>query len=137
MKVCISEISYKFNQYNREYFGGILPRPSFELMDSFNTFGLFECDFYGDEVDNPVIKISQNYDFTSEQVRDILVHEMLHYYLAYTGQDTRVRHGRAFLREAKRLNDTYGMNISSKINKDEYSATEESSSIRRFFSKLF
>ena len=46
-----------------------------------------------------------------EELRDVIVHEMIHYHLAYTGEDWRVRHGESFKKMAEELNDEYGLNI--------------------------
>ena len=137
MKICLSEIINKFCDYNLAYFNGMLPRPKFELMDSFKYFGYFECEPGNGYIDNPVIKISKNYEYTSEQLKNILVHEMLHYYLAYTGEDTKLRHGKAFKTEANRLNEQYRLNITEKINMNEYTRCKDTSAIKYFFAKLF
>jgi hypothetical protein len=137
MKVCLSEIANKFYDFNLAYFNGILPKPNFELIDSFKYFGYFECEKNGGVIYNPTIKISKNYDYTSEQLKNILVHEMLHYYLAYIRKDVKVKHGKAFRMEANMLNEQYRLNITEEINMNEYQRCQDTSAVRYFFSKLF
>ena len=60
------------------------------------------------------------YDFTPKQFEDILVHEMIHYYLAYFGLDKRCRHGREFKKMANRLNQTYGLNVTKLLDLSKY-----------------
>ena len=55
------------------------------------------------------------YYFTLKQFEDILVHEMIHYYLAYFGVDKNCSHGREIKKMAKRLNETYGLNITKTL----------------------
>ena len=123
-----------FFEYNNEYFDGILPIPNIELMESFHTFRFFECEFDEDDsIVNPTIKISTNYDYSESQLRDILVHEMIHYYLAYVGKDVMVHHGKEFKKMAKDFNLNYGMNISTTIDETEYAVREGKST---FWHKL-
>lgn len=105
-----------FYDCNKKYFNGVLPMPKLDTMSSHRTFGQFECslDAYG-RILNPIIKISNVYDYTVEQFESLIVHEMIHYYLAYTGEDMRCRHGKAFKKMAKDFNLKYGLNITSTI----------------------
>ena len=60
------------------------------------------------------------YDFTPKQFEDILVHEMIHYYLAYFGLDKSCSHGCEFKKMAKRLNETYDLNITKYLDISQY-----------------
>ena len=64
---------------------------------------------------NQTIEMSDNYDYTENQLMDIFVHEMIHYYLAYMGIDTRCTHGKEFKKMANDFNIRYGMNITPTI----------------------
>ena len=55
------------------------------------------------------------YDYTEKQFRDVMVHEMIHYYLYYTGEDVKVKHSKAFKRKANEMNRAYGLNISQYV----------------------
>ena len=110
-----------FTRFNNEYFGGILPYPEFRLMDSYFTFGYFSCNYNPDyTMYNCVLKISKRYDYTEAQLRDIMVHEMIHYYLAYTGKDVKICHGSEFNNMARSLNSQFGLNITATINPTYY-----------------
>ena len=88
-----------FHKYNKEYFNGVLPEPDVKTISSLRLIGRFEyaynseCSMY-----NQVIKITNAYDLTMKQFRDILVHEMMHYYLVYVGIDVHCDHGEDFNR---------------------------------------
>lgn len=117
-----------FVDFNEEYFNNELPMPNFAVKHSYRTLGYFHCEFdwYGDIVE-PTIEMSDYYDYTESQFRDILIHEMIHYYLLLCGKDRRCRHGRAFKRMAKQFNSLYGMNITPTIQLDEYKIREGNS----------
>ena len=116
MRVTIQEISDYFWNFNRLYFDDYLETPEFYLFHSYKTLGWFECFMtpYGGE--NPRIGISDSYAYTFEELRDVLVHEMIHYYLAYMGEDMRVRHGKRFKEMAAELNEEFGLNVQVKYN---------------------
>lgn len=90
-----------------------MPIPMFDLLHSFRTCGYFNCDYeqgwFSRTLYNFRISMTDYYDFTPKQFEDILVHEMIHYYLAYFGIDKSISHGREFKKMAKRLNQAYGL----------------------------
>jgi predicted SprT family Zn-dependent metalloprotease len=69
---------------------------------------------------NCVLEISKRYNYTESQLRDIMVHEMIHYYLAYTGKDIKMKHGKEFEKMANHLNKKYGLNITATIDTNLY-----------------
>jgi hypothetical protein len=127
-----------FYLYNDEYFGGVLPFPKFKVRHSFRTLGYFSCEY--DETEdmfNQTIEISDNYDYTESQFRDIFVHEMIHYYLAYMGIDPQCHHGKDFRKMASEFNSKYGMNITSTIDLTPYSIKKGKSKLMYTLSTLF
>ena len=119
-----------FHYFNEEYFGGVLPLPKLVIRSSYRTLGYFHCDVdcYGN-ITNETIEISDNYDYNESQFRDILVHEMIHYYLLYEGLDTKCKHGKEFKKMANDFNSKYGMNITSTINLNEYKIKKGNSNL--------
>ena len=109
MIVTLDYMDVLFEECNREYFGGVLPVPAFEILHSTRTCGYFR--YQEDWSGTPVISLTDSYDMTKAQMRDIMCHEMIHYYLAYTGEDKNCRHGRKFKRMAAELNEQYGLHI--------------------------
>ena len=101
-----------FHKYNNEYFNGMLPPPEVKTISSLKIIGRFEYDYDSEcPMYNQVIKITNAYDLTMKQFRDVLVHEMMHYYLAYVGIDVRCDHGEDFNRVSAIYNHRYGLNI--------------------------
>lgn len=116
MKIDKFNMMAYFTEYNNLYFGGILPYPEFKIRKSYLTLGYFSCNYTSDYgLYNCVLEITNRYNFTEEQFRDIFVHEMIHYYLAYTGQDVRMGHGTAFKNFANKLNEEYSLHITPTI----------------------
>ena len=110
-----------FTKFNNEYFSGILPFPEFKLRKSYNILGYFSCRYNDDySMYDCVLEISNRYDYTEEQLRNIMVHEMVHYYLAYTGEDVKMEHGKKFISMASKLNKKYYLNITPTIDISSY-----------------
>jgi len=121
MEIAEFNILAGFQCFNHDYFDDELPFLEFRIRHSYRTLGYFSCEYdeYGNMF-NQAIEMSDNYDYTEKQFRDILVHEMIHYYLAYKGIDTRCRHGKEFKKMAREFNSKYGMNISPTIDVTPY-----------------
>ena len=118
-----------FWECNQQYFGHRLRTPKFGLMHSYRYLGRFEHRW--GEKNKPVKKrymailMSDYFDFDEETFRNIMVHEMIHYYLYLNNpRDCSVfrrflrffsfkdySHGPEFMAMAQKLNEQYGLNI--------------------------
>lgn len=132
-------LAENFNICNYVYFEEKLPVPQFGLLHSFRTCGYFHCDYeqewFSKRLYNFCISMTDYYDFTPKQFEDILVHEMIHYYLAYFGIDKRCKHGRKFKEMAERLNRTYGLNVTKTLNISQYKRRRGTSALSYWFAK--
>ena len=99
----IAHLQVIFREFNKAYFGNILPMPYFRIMHGVNLLGLFTYSPGSVPGTTEVIDISDFYDYDGDQLRDILVHEMIHYYLCYTGVEVYPSHGPAFDGSCKRF----------------------------------
>ena len=130
-----------FISCNTKYFEDKLPIPLFDLLHSFRTCGYFHCDYeyvwFSKKLFNFCISMTDYYDFTPKQFEDILVHEMIHYYLAYFGIDKSCSHGREFKKMAKRLNQIYGLNITKTLDISQYKRREGTPTISYWFAQWF
>ena len=112
-----------FDTCNMEYFEGKLLFPQFGLLHSYRTCGYFQYTKGGwldKTLYDPTISITDYFDFTEKQFRDIMVHEMIHYYLAYFGIDRKCKHGKKFKEMAEHLNRTYGLNVTPYLDLSNY-----------------
>lgn len=133
----VAHLRCAFRDYNKRYFDGVLPEPDFEITDSFKFFGYFHSNIYNNTTVDPLIQISGNWEYTENQFRDILVHEMIHYYLAYTGRDIVGSHGTEFERMSRALNLNHGLHITPTIDYDGYTRRKGTSFFRYWLARLF
>ena len=70
----------KFIEYNNAYFSGLLPIPQFKLMHGCQTLGYFSDQYDEYNNANEMIQMTDFYDYTESQFRNVMVHEMIHYY---------------------------------------------------------
>lgn len=126
-----------FYFFNEEHFGGILPIPNIKIRHGWHTLGYFHCDPCAPLGTSETIEMTDFYDYTDDEFRDILIHEMIHYYLYYTGEDPRCRHGKAFKAMARRFNKEYGMNITPTIDTSMMKPSCRASKVSKFFFKIF
>jgi hypothetical protein len=130
----IFNVMWLFNKYNKMCFGGMLPRPRISLFHNKNILGRFTCDFdENDDMSNPSIEISDSWEYTQERLSDIIVHEMIHYYLAYEKIDVYLTHGKHFISMANDFNSRFGLNITERIDVNGMNKVKRGG----WFSKLF
>lgn len=136
----LANIAEAFDEYNRSYFEGKLPVPMFDLLHSFRTCGYFQYTkggWFDKTLYDPTISMTDYYDFTEMQFKDIMVHEMIHYYLAYFSIDRRCRHGKKFMEMAERLNKTYGLHIEKILDISKYKRRKGTPALSYWFAKNF
>ena len=125
----LNNMAHMFWECNRLYFNHQLRTPKFGIMHSYRNLGRFE--YFRNEKKKPfkkrhmVILMSDYFDFDEETFRNIMVHEMIHYYLYLNSASNcstfsrflrffgfkNSGHGPEFMDMAHKLNDQYGLNI--------------------------
>ena len=126
-----------FDRCNLEYFEGKLLYPQFDLHHSKKTCGYFRYSkggWFDDSIYDSVISMTDYYDFTESQFRDIMCHEMIHYYLACFGKDGKVKHGKEFKKMAEHLNRSYGLHITPYLDISKYKRNKGKVVLSRFSS---
>ena len=127
-----------FKIYNKMYFEGKLPLPKFEVMHTYLKSGYFLFDpVKKGRIRKKKIYMTDYFDFTEEMYRNILVHEMIHYYIAYYKIKDNEDHGIEFMKIAENLNKKYGLSITKEIDASSFKSSEKASKISWFFVKLF
>lgn len=100
----------RFATFNALYFGGTLPEPQFAVSNSRTVLGRFSCRrqrgwlFGRSRFTDYMIKVSGYYDIGERECDNILLHEMIHLYIAHSGLRDTSPHGPLFRREMERLN---------------------------------
>ena len=119
MKADVNTLTHMFWDCNRKYFGNSLPTPYIALFDKPNIVARFEYRRNGKKTKKPiryqVFYFSKTYEFDENTMCDVMVHEMIHYYIAWNRIKDNGSHGRQFWRIAKEFNERYGLNITIKV----------------------
>lgn len=135
-----------FWECNAKYFNGELDPPKYDTFSKLRVFARFSCypkppkgkngkrrtDTF---ISDAKISFSDCYDFEEEDFRNIMAHEMIHYYLAHKGVDLKCSHGKAFMEMAERMNAEYGLNIVKDAG--EFTPTRTGKEPTGFFERLF
>lgn len=104
-----------FDRFNTEYFHGELPRPAIELSRSRTRVGTMSCKrsrMLGRvRLSDFKIRVSTFYQLSERECMEVLLHEMIHYYIAYKGMRDTSSHGRAFCQMMHYINQKGGWHI--------------------------
>lgn len=105
-----------FTTFNEQYFDGGLPLPRLALSRSKTRLGSMSCKrvtrlLRGTKFSDFTIRLSNYYDLSERDFQNVLLHEMIHYHIAYTGVKDTSPHGVVFRRMAEAFNRKYGWNI--------------------------
>ena len=129
-----------FDKCNNAYFEGKIPAPQFDLLHSFRTCGYFQYTkggWFDKTLYDPTISMTDYYDFTEKQFKDIMCHEMIHYYLAYVGEDRGCHHGKKFKKMAEVLNRKYGLHVTPYLDLSQYKRRPGTPSLSYWFVQKF
>lgn len=139
MELTIPLLKNKFKTYNKLYFNNELPTPKFKLIKSYRTLGYFSCKkIIGKrKLKGQMLEMSSYYDWNENDLRDVLIHEMIHYYLGYKHIDNNLTHGKDFLNMANDFNQKYQMNISERIDISKFHKLKNAPKISWFLVRLF
>ena len=110
----LSEVKSIFVKYNKLYFGNILPIPMFTTDNSIRSVAFFKAfkSKSNGKLFNSTIVVSKAFNFSNKaKLEDIILHEMIHYYIAYMDIKDNSSHGYYFQGEMKRLNKLGNHNI--------------------------
>lgn len=102
-----------FFKYNRMYFENKLAIPSFGLLHSKHLLGQFQTKTSrrtGKKI-NPKIFITTDIDWTEDDLRDVVVHEMVHMAVWQRGGKSRNRHDGLFKNICDELETKYGLQV--------------------------
>ena len=116
MQVTLEWMSYWFAKFNTDYFRGGLPQPRLALSKSKTRLGSMSCKkrvrLFRTECYGYTIRLSNYYDQTERQYQNVLLHEMIHYSIAYARIKDTSPHGTVFRGMMENLNRKYGWEVS-------------------------
>ncbi len=115
MIVTVAWMATHFDRFNAEYFDARLPRPEFVLSRARTRLGQMSCKravrWGRTHLYDFRIAMTTYYDMTERQAQNVLLHEMIHYVITYTGLKDTSSHGIVFRGMADNLNRKYGWDI--------------------------
>lgn len=117
MVATVPFIQKTFDRFNALCFEGVLPAVPIVLTKAGTFLGKMEYksrkDFFGiiSSHYDFRLKISTGFDLTQEELEDVVIHEMIHYYIAYRNLRDSSVHGETFRRIMETINQKYGRHI--------------------------
>ncbi|MBR6264088.1 MAG: SprT-like domain-containing protein [Prevotella sp.] len=108
MKITKQLLEKLFVEYNKKYFDNFLKRPKITTYIGENSMGIFSIK-EGRNISEKKISIARNFNLTKEELRDLLLHEMIHEYMYM--KYGKMSHNRQFVKKMNELNKKYGFDI--------------------------
>ena len=116
MKATIPYVEKKFEEFNRMMFDGKLPRLPIELSNAKTYLGV--CIYkrkrmlWGKTVCYDFkLRINTRIDLDEREVEDIIIHEMIHYYIGLNRLEDTSPHGLVFRQLMNGINERFGRHI--------------------------
>lgn len=117
MKATVPYIEAKFDEFNRQIFGGKLPKPPIELSNAKTYLGVCvsqKCRLPGGQIEryNFRLRFSTRIDLPEQELEDTIIHEMIHYYIGINKLKDNSAHGPVFKHIMNSINTVFGRHIS-------------------------
>lgn len=117
MKASVEYLKERFEHFNKLIFSSELPPIPIKLSNARSYVGQCRCkrrrtlpgkvqcyDFS--------IHVNGKMDFKESELEDVLIHEMIHYYIFFKGLKDSSAHGKVFRSIMDRVNSTYSRHVS-------------------------
>lgn len=107
----------KFDEFDELIFDGRLPRIPIYMSNAKGFLGKLvyrskRTLFGGVKFSDFHMRISQRYDLSLQDFEDTIIHEMIHYYIAYKGIKDTSSHGNVFRKMMADINSRFNRHIS-------------------------
>lgn len=105
----------EFGRWNSLCFGGVLPLPALKITSARNYAGIFRVRYTSRgkrQTAIPSISLSALYDHEEAELTDVLIHEMIHYYIWHQKLNDDGPHGGLFRSIMERINRQHCRNLS-------------------------
>ena len=108
MQINTEWIAVNFDRFNKDYFGGRLTPPKFSVNNARTRLGSmafkWKRSLLKRESYDYIIRLSNYYDIPEVEFQNVLLHEMIHYYIAVNRFKDDSVHGTMFRSIAQRIN---------------------------------
>lgn len=115
MKPTIDYLQTAFDKYNRLCFDGQLPQPTFTLSRAKTRLGWMKSQLRRQHQSAPqqhfTIALTTAYDLPQQMLDDVLIHEMIHLYIASRQLKDTSPHGRVFQQLMQAINTRHQRHI--------------------------
>jgi len=115
MRATVEFVERKFDEFNRLCFGGRLEPLPVKLSDAKTFMGKVEYKWRTvggrREKYDFVMRVNTRVDLPEDELEDIILHEMIHYYLGVNRLEDTAPHGKLFLSLMNQINERYGRHI--------------------------
>ena len=108
MTITASKLRKLFIECNEKFFDGCLKMPKISTYIGESSMGIFSIKVWKTRIEKE-ISIARNFNLTQNELRDLVLHEMIHQYVYE--KYGKMNHGRHFKRKMKELNKKYGFDI--------------------------
>ena len=118
-ELTIDYLRQAFEHYNDLIFEGKLPVPKLKWSRAKTRLGQMACkrktSWGRTKYYDFTISVSNYYKLTKEEIDDVLIHEMIHYSIAYTGLKDTSAHGIVFRGMMDKINRTFNRHITISV----------------------
>lgn len=117
MTPTVAYVESKIREFNALIFDSCLPPIPVKLSHARTFLGKVQYrkkrNVFGKISGNTdfLMRISTMFDLSEKEQEDVIIHEMIHYYIAYKGLKDSSTHGKLFRGYMDRINRDYGRNI--------------------------
>ena len=114
MEITVAYLQEAFRKYNEEIFGNALPMPNLRVSNAKRRLGSMHCriqKIWGKTHRSFTIVVSNYYDVSLSLIEDTLIHEMIHYEIAYKKLKDTSAHGTLFRQRMDEINRKHHRNI--------------------------
>ena len=118
-ELTVDYLRQAFEHYNDLIFEGKLPLPKLKWSRAKTRLGQMACkrkmSWGRTKYYDFTISVSNYYKLTTEEIDDVLIHEMIHYSIAYTGLKDTSAHGIVFRGMMDKINHTFNRHITISV----------------------
>ena len=118
-ELTVDYLRQAFDHYNDLIFEGKLPVPKLKWSRAKTRLGQMACkrkiSWGRTKYYDFTISVSNYYKLTKEEIDDVLIHEMIHYSIAYTGLKDTSAHGVVFRGMMDKINRTFNRYITISV----------------------
>ena len=118
-ELTVDYLRQAFEHYNDLIFEGKLPVPKLKWSRAKTRLGQMACkrkmSWGRTKYCDFTISVSNYYKLTKEEIDDVLIHEMIHYSIAYTGLKDTSAHGIVFRGMMEKINRTFNRHITISV----------------------